>query len=156
MLQPMHVAFGNSLTTFTWQLFPYATQASSKKLNTERRKAYLYWDCISLLASKCALLEHSLCPSLLLQDRPVAGDSQDCGSCLGSKATGQKKAAMMQCRLRLPHSRAEGRLLTHQGHTRAQGSQISSYEIIHIKFLQEGKVWVGGLLSWIYQRRGLT
>lgn len=115
MLQPMHVAFGNSLTTFTWQLFPYATQASSKKLNTERRKAYLYWDCISLLASKCALLEHSLCPSLLLQDRPVAGDSQDCGSCLGSKATGQKKAAMMQCRLRLPHSRAEGRLLTHQG-----------------------------------------
>lgn len=152
----MHVAFGNSLTTFTWQLFPYATQASSKNLNTERRKAYLYWDCISLLASKCALLEHSLCPSLLLQDRPVAGDSQDCGSCLGSKATGQKKAAMMQCRLRLPHSRAEGRLLTHQGHTRAQGSQISSYEIIHIKFLQEGKVWVGGLLSWIYQRRGLT
>lgn len=152
----MHVAFGNSLTTFTWQLFPYATQASSKKLNTERRKAYLYWDCISLLASKCALLEHSLCPSLLLQDRPVAGDSQDCGSCLGSKATGQKKAAMMQCRLRLPHSQAEGRLLTHQGHTRAQGSQISSYEIIHIKFLQEGKVWVGGLLSWIYQRRGLT
>jgi len=152
----MHVAFGNSSTTFTWQLFPYATQASSKKLNTERRKAYLYWDCISLLASKCALLEHSLCPSLLLQDRPVAGDSQDCGSCLGSKATGQKKAAMMQCRLRLPHSRAEGRLLTHQGHTRAQGSQISSYEIIHIKFLQEGKVWVGGLLSWIYQRRGLT
>lgn len=152
----MHVAFGNSSTTFTRQLFPYATQASSKKLNTERRKAYLYWDCISLLASKCALLEHSLCPSLLLQDRPVAGDSQDCGSCLGSKATGQKKAAMMQCRLRLPHSRAEGRLLTHQGHTRAQGSQISSYEIIHIKFLQEGKVWVGGLLSWIYQRRGLT
>lgn len=45
----------------------------------------------------------------------------------------------------LPHPQGSG-----------QGSEISSYDIIHVKCLQEGKIWVGGLLPLICQRRGLT
>lgn len=55
----------------------------------------------------------------------------------------------------LPHPQGCGQAAHCTGGL-AQGSEISSYEIIHVKFLQEGKIWVGGLLTWIYQRRGLT
>lgn len=58
---------------------------------------------------------------------------------LEAKPQVRQTTAMMQCRLGLPHSqglRAGFSLIR----AIAQGSQIYSYEIIHIKFLQEGKV----------------
>lgn len=84
-----------------------------------------------LLASEGAFLEHSLCLS--------TNESQDSGSYLGSKATGQTNNcydAMQAGATPLPGLRAGFSLTTGI----AQGSQISTYEIIYIKFLQEGKV----------------
>lgn len=95
-----------------WLSLPASFSLMQHKLQAKKwaqqRKAYLDWDCILLLASEGAFLEHSL--------RLSNSKSQDSGSCLGSKATGQTNNcydAMQAGATPLPG--LEGRLLTHQG-----------------------------------------